>query len=260
MTENKDAAGQGDEMVDVADRDDWRALLHERVLARTRATQASWPRGIKLGAASLAVLAHLLLGLWLGDLMRTHPSMDGDRIAVRLIETLPPEPALPEPPLAPPRIYPPARVGRTRAPAATASSAPSAPASLPALHLYNPDGSIALPSANNDAMTASVAPDAFVAQAVARSKLMLPHRPLKIRPNHFANAWKGGGNVDLFDRLNELIDKNLTVKKELFGGAVKCQATYLLVIAVGACGWGFPPPPGGRPIEHWKPATELDER
>lgn len=263
MTENLNVAGRGERVDDANDHDAWLAALRERALAHARARPPASPRALKLGALALAVLAHLLFALWLRDLMRMPPATDNDRIAVTLIDAPPPEPALPEPPLPLPRV--PAPVAARSILSARAAPAPDATPSAPppSLHLYNPDGSIALPPATNDALTVRVAPDAFIAQSTAPSLLMLPHRPLKIRPNHFAGVWKSGKSVELFDRLNELIDEHLTVKKEMttpWGSKVKCQATYLFVIAVAGCGWGFPPPPGGRPTEHWKPATELDEQ
>lgn len=266
MTEKMDVSGRSGGEGDAADHDSWASALRRRALAHAIALPRN-PRPVVGAAIVCAVLAHLLLALWLRDLMRTRPAAaDSDRIAVRLIDAPPPETALPEPPPPSAPAFVPARAAHAASVspnAAATMSAATSPVSAPLLHLYNPDGSIALPPEKGDGLTARIVPDAFVAQRIAPSPLMAPHRPYKIRPNHFAAAWKSGETIDFFDHLNEFIDEHLTVKKEMttpWGSKIKCEATYLFIVAVGGCGWGFPPPPGGRPTEHWKPATELDER
>lgn len=241
----------------------WLAATRERALrhAHQRPPRA-WPRGWKWFAVTIAVLAHVLLALWLRHLMHAPPAFDDGRIEVRLIDAPAPEPELPVPPVV---VRPQAPVASlapraSKAPAAPAPAAPQeTPSGIQQLSLYNIDGSIIVPPETKSA----VAESAFIPKSTAPSALMLPHRPLKIRPNHFAGVWKSGKSIDLFDRLNELIDDHLTAKKEMttpWGSKIKCEAKYLFIIAVAGCGWGFPPPPGGRPTEHWKPATELDEQ
>src|SRR5438309_3071338 len=245
--------------------DQWLAAMRERALAHARVSRAVWPRGWKWFAVTAAVLALVLLAVWLRHLMQAHPAFDDERIEVRLIDAPPPEPELPVPPPIVAQLHTPvASIAPRRANTAPAAPAPvvsqETPNGVQQLRLYNIDGSIIVPPETDKA---AVADTMFVPKSTAPSALMLPHRPLKIRPNHFAGVWKSGKTIDLFDRLNELIDDHLTVKKEMttpWGSKIKCEATYLFIIAVAGCGWGFPPPPGGRPTEHWKPATELDEK
>jgi len=195
--------------------------------------------------------------------------VDEGRIDVRLINAPPPEPQIPEPPPPPVReIEIPRPVSPRAAPVVralpTPTPAPPAPASDAPLQLVDREGSILLPK--DDGKGDAPAPNAFIAQSTAPSRLMGPHRPLKIRPNYFARAWRAPENENLLGqtlrKAYEFVDENLTAKKEFttpWGTKIKCQAGFMFVMAMGGCGWGFPPPPGGRPTEHWKPATELDE-
>lgn len=238
-----------------------------RVRASTRHDLPWWSRRLLLAALALAVFSHVLVAWWLRDLMLPPAPADEGRIEVRLIDAPPPEPRIPEPPAppvrevetpqpAPPPVTAPAIV---RAPP---PHAPSVPANDAPLQLVDREGAIVLPKDE----VATPAADAFIAQSTAPSRLMGPHRPLKIRPNHFARAWRAPENENLLGqtlrKAYEFVDENLTVKKEFttpWGTKIKCQAGFMFVMAMGGCGWGFPPPPGGRPTEHWKPATELDE-
>lgn len=243
----------------------------EAVRARVRSRQTPAPAGAARRIALLiALCVHALLAWWLYALMRQPAGTDSGRIEVRLIEAVPPEPALPEPSAAAavhaPRLER-ANVGTPRTsniePTSprTREAAEQAPAA-PAIHIYDPDGSIALPAER----VAADDPSHFVAPSTAPSALMARHRPLKIRPNYFAKAWRAPENETLLGetlrKIYEFADDNLTAKKEFttpWGSKIKCEAGFLIVMARAGCGWGYPPPPGGRPIEHWKPATELDE-
>ena len=245
--------------------------LREAVRMRARARRApALAHAARRIALLVALCVHLLLAWWLYALMRQPPGADSGRIEVRLIDTLPPEPALPEPPAAavvhaPPSAPTSVEISRARsaepAPQQTQEAAAQAPAA-PEIHIYNPDGSIALPAQQ-------VVPDApshFVARSTAPSALMARHRPLKMRPNYFAKAWRAPENETLLGetlrKIYEFADDNMTAKKEFttpWGSRIKCEAGFLIIMAKAGCGWGYPPPPGGRPIEHWKPATELDE-
>jgi len=246
-----------------------------RARASTRRDLPWWSRRLLLAALALAVATHVFFVWWLHDLMLPPAPVDEGRIDVRLIDAPPPEPQMPEPPAPLVRETESARPVSPRAAPASVRALPTAtpasptpatpePASDAPLQLVDREGSILLPK--DDGKAAAPAPDAFIAQSTAPSRLMGPHRPLKIRPNYFAHAWRAPENENLLGqtlrKAAEFVDENLTAKKEFttpWGTKIKCQAGFMFVIAMGGCGWGFPPPPGGRPTEHWKPATELDE-
>ena len=239
-----------------------------RLRAAARASRGM-PAYVLRGALAIALLVHVLLAWWLRDLMRTQPPPDVDRIAVRLIDPIPPEPALPVPPAAPvpvttetqiplpmPRIVVPTPPSTTAPEKATADAPPEM-----SVHIYNTDGSIVMPAPGASSPSAN-----FVPRSTAPSPIMLPHRPIKIRPNYFAKAWRAPQNENLLGealrKTADFVDENLTVKKEFttpWGSKIKCAAGFMVIMAAAGCGWGMPPPPGGRPTEHWKPATELDE-
>lgn len=245
--------------------------LREAVRTRVRDRQApALAHAARRIALLIALCVHALLAWWLYTLMRQPPSADSGRIEVRLIEPAPPEPALPEPsaavvvhapPLMPARV----EIPRTRStePAPRQKPEPEAQATaVPEIHIYNPDGSITLPAQT----VAQDDPSHFVARSTAPSALMARHRPLKMRPNYFAKAWRAPENENLLGetlrKIYEFADDNMTAKKEFttpWGSKIKCEAGFLIIMARAGCGWGYPPPPGGREIEHWKPATELDE-
>jgi hypothetical protein len=253
----------------------WFDRVRERALARASAPPPRRPRALIVGAIVLAVLLHVLFLLWLRDLMQSHPVADTDRIEVRLIDAPATEPALPIPPPLPEAIVVPAPQPIQAAPRISRVSANQAPANPAAsvqtqaaepLHLYNSDGSLIMPKDMVERIDAMQPKPNFVSLSTAPSPIMLPHRPLKIRPNHFAAAWVHPENETLLTevagKITDFVDNNLTAKKEFttpWGSKIKCQATYLFVMAGAGCGWGFPPPPGGRPEQKWVPANVLDE-
>ncbi|MEP6939026.1 MAG: hypothetical protein ABI846_04630 [Rudaea sp.] len=246
------------------------AALHEGVRQRasSRRDLPWWSRRLLATALAIAVAAHLLVAWWLRDLMQPPLlSADEGRVDVRLIDAPPPEPPVPDPPPPPERerAAPSPAPRRVAAAARAVAATPdAAPASDAPLQLVDREGSIVLPK--EDGKADSLSPSAFIAQSTAPTRLMGPHRPLKIRPNYFARAWRAPENENLLGetlrKVSEFVDENLTAKKEFttpWGSKIKCQAGFMFVMAMGGCGWGFPPPPGGRPTEPWKPATELDE-
>jgi len=128
-----------------------RAIAH----ARRRAVRA--PRSLRYGAIAIAVLVHFGAAMFLYVLMLPHPSVDRDRIEVRLLEAPSAIPVLPEPPpkpesatspaaapVAPPRALPTASA--TTAPNTIATQAASPDALVTTAHLFNPDGSVRLAS------------------------------------------------------------------------------------------------------------------
>jgi len=250
--------------------DDWSEGIRARALAHARAHETRGPRSLRILAISTAVLLHLIAAVWLYLLMRPHPMLDEGRIEVRLLDAAPAEPALPEPP-AP--IQPPPPVSTTavmarRAPAAIESNpAPSSVVpseSTTQMHIFNADGSIDIPAEVADQTDAGQLPH-FIPKSTAPSSLMTLKRPVKIRPNHFASAWKAPENENLLGaalrKTAEFVDKNLSVEKEFDTplGKIKCKAAFMIVMAGGGC-VDVPPKPYEPPAEKWKPATVLDEK
>ena len=219
---------------------------------------------------------HLALFVGLYEAMKPHLVEETEVMHVELIDAPLAEPALPEPPphmLAPSAPTPQLMVVAPRVRSSEQTSARPSSTPAPSVHAtpptpqyraYNLDGSLNVPKDLVELMDAALPKPNFIPKSTAPSPIMLPHRPMKIRPNYFADKWTHSWhNETLLGRVAEFIDDNLTTKKEFttpWGTTVKCEAAFLLVIAGGACGWGFPPPPGGRPIEYWKPATVLDEQ
>jgi hypothetical protein len=257
----------------------WHADVRERALARA-APQPQWPRWLRIGVLIAALLLHIVLALWLRDLMRPQFTADRDRILVTLIDAPLPEPPLPEPPVAPARTVPsaptrPVRIDasaaavrsivrtQARAPvsATMATSVTVAPA-VPELRIYNVDGSLNVPKDLVEQIDAAQPKPNFIVQSVEPSPIMLPHRPLKIRPNYFAKAWVHPVRETLLDaginKLNDLLRSAGTSKEFTTPSGDKVVCSWILIM--GGCQWGFPPPPGGRPTEPWKPATVLDEQ
>jgi len=151
MTENRDVSGRAGSVAD-ADQDSWLAALRERALSNARRAPRPWPRALKISAAAIALLAHLLFGIWLARLMHLPPPSESDAIRVELLATTLPEPALPVPPLAPARNEPTPsatlspRPERRRDDAMSASIAAPAPATpFSSAALFNADGSIRVP-------------------------------------------------------------------------------------------------------------------
>ncbi len=129
------------------------------------------------------------------------------------------------------------------------------------LHVYNPDGSLDVPKDLVEQIDAAQPKPNFIAQSVEPSPIMLPHRPLKIRPNHFDKDWVHPVRETLLEarinNLNDLLRSASTSKEFTTPSGDKVVCSWILIM--GGCQWGLPPPPGGRPMEPWKPATVLDE-
>ena len=132
--------------------------FRERARARAlRRASAAAPRALRSGAFIIAILLHLLGAVWLYFLMKPKPSVDRDRIEVRLLDAGPSVPPLPEPPPKAQSTSTPAQVAAKFAPTPAAASARAA-ASVPtaqtepsqalvsSARLFNPDGSIRLPA------------------------------------------------------------------------------------------------------------------
>jgi len=247
--------------------DDRSEGIRARALSHARMREGSGPRSLHVLAISTAILLHLLAAGCLYLLMRPHPTLDENRIEVRLLDAAPAEPVLPEPPSVRPPPLTSAAVATQRAPAArhppvvtsAASVEPTAPP-----HIFNIDGSIDIPAEVADQFDAAP-PSRFIPGSTQPSPLMTLKRPVKIRPNHFAGAWKAPENENLLGaalrKTAEFVDKNLSVEKEFNTplGKVKCKAAFMIVMAGGGC-VDVPPKPYEPPEEKWKPATVLDEK
>lgn len=246
----------------------FREHVRARALAHVHARVPLSSKAVRRGALLFAVLLHLILAVWIHFAMRPQPTDDGDRIEVRLLNAPPAEPSLPEPPSAPPRANVPSSTNRRMADVPISAPPPrtdAVPQEETALHLFNADGSVAIPRENTESRSMSASGNTFISTVVAPSPLLQSRRPIKLRPNHFASMWRAPVNENLLGtalrKTAELVDEKLTVRKEFttpWGSKVKCQASYMLVMALAGCGWGIPPKPY-EPEERWKPATVLDE-
>ncbi|MBS0581691.1 MAG: hypothetical protein JSS42_01155 [Proteobacteria bacterium] len=243
--------------------------VRARALAHARAREPRGPRAPRIVAISATILLHLLAALCLYLLMRPHPMLDEGRIEVRLLDAAPAEPALPEPPppTRPPPLVPTAPAVQ-RAP--VAAETPARPSVAPPVesmaqpHIFKADGSIDIPAEVADRSDAGQLPH-FIPESTAPSPLMTLKRPVKIRPNHFASAWKAPENENLLGavlrKTAEFVDKNLSAEKEFDTplGKIKCKAAFMIVMAGGGCA-DVPPRPYEPPARKWKPATVLDEK
>jgi hypothetical protein len=218
------------------------------------------PSPLRRWAWSGAIALHLLLIVGLRLTLRpTAPAAaDADLMQVELVDLPLPEPALPEPARlasSPPTELKQRSTGRP-APQATMKTPVASPAvepELAQLRLFNPDGSAMLPddiAAQLD--RARPQPD-FIPRKYEPSPILAVKRPIKVRPNHFAQYWAGTDGMPL----HEAIWRQLTVVKEFtapWGGKYAC-AWILIVVACG----DVPDKPWTPPTT-WKPATEFDEQ
>jgi len=151
MTENLDVPGRSDGASDAPDHDSWQAALRKRALAHARAKPRPWPRALKISAIVIALLAHVLFGIWLASLMRQHPASEDSAIRVELIAALAPEPELPVPPAAEAPGAANHAVSAKPVPAhrddsmSATIAAPAQPVPFSSAALFNSDGSIKLP-------------------------------------------------------------------------------------------------------------------
>ena len=230
----------------------FREYVRTRALGHVHARVPLLSKAVRRGALLFAVLVHLILALWIHFATRLPPTDDGDRIEVRLLNAPPAEPSLPEPPSAPLRANTPPSANRrtVEAPVSPPPRIDAVPKEETALHLFNADGSVAIPRENGASHSMPAPGNAFLSTVVAPSPLLQTRRPIKLRPNHFASMWRAPANENLLGtalrKTAELVDEKLTVRKEFttpWGSKVKCQASYMLVMALAGCGWGIPAKP-----------------
>jgi len=236
----------------------WRDGVREHALRRPLHDPALPQRWRRWGWL-LAVALHLLILIGSRSALREQQHLPEDRvITVELIDA-PIEPAAPEPALPPLQSVPPAVVAprsaraARRVPLDRLPTAPVVAPEAPQFHAYNPDGSVDIPddlAAQLD--NAAPRPD-FIPLKVAPSPILNPRRPLKVRPNHFAQYWSGTDGMPL----HESMWRYVTATKEFvtpWGGHYGCAWILILV----ACA-DIPDKPWNPP-QTWQPATQLDEQ
>lgn len=204
----------------------------------------------------LLVIVTIVLGGRVAPMQRRDSVIDVDLIDAPLPVPLLPTPPRPIPPLqahasgrltAPPLQSPPAEN-----PAAIERPAPRALGALP--HpVFNDDGSAAVPDDLVERIDRANRPTGFIPLRVEPSPLLQPRRPLKVRPNHFAQYWNGTDGQPL----SAAFWQHVSVVREFtapWGGRYGC----VWVLIVVAC--SDIPEKAWSPPQRWKPATELDER
>jgi hypothetical protein len=192
-----------------------------------------------------------------GEIVR-RAADESSPIAVQLIDLLPASPppaAIPPEPVPAPLAHSSSRTLRERTPMSEPPIVATLPApsdeTTPTLHLYNADGSLALPSAAAPRVTSRP----LDAPPVADNTIMTHIRPLKVRPNHFDASWAsthGGNPLDRF--IADHLTKSTGVMRLPWGTRVQCA----WIVVVAGCAWG--PPDYWHGDQSWKPATELDEK
>lgn len=244
------AAGEGEGTPESADDARWTHDVRIRALARREHgadSAARWRRGAWFAALLLHVV--LIVALRHTPPLRVDAAAE-QAIEVDLLEAPPPPPPQPEPP-AP-------SVARERVEQRPRAEHPAAPAAGVAAErpvaadprLFAPDGTAMIP----DDMAAQLDRERKQAEFPAGpvpSPLFARKRPLKVRPNHFAQFWDDTDSLPLHDR----IWRYVTATHEFtapWGGRWKCA--YVLMIV--ACA-DVPDKPWIAP-QTWKPATELD--
>jgi hypothetical protein len=236
----------------------WREDVRRRARGR-RSHATDHPSPLRRGAWLCAIALHLLLIVGLRLTLRpTAPAAaDADVMQVDLVDLPLPEPTLPEPARPSPR--PPSKP-QQRPPRATSHATAKTPSAPPAvapepapLRLFNPDGSAMLPDDIATQLDSTRPQPDFIARRYEPSPILAVKRPIKVRPNHFAQYWAGTDGMPL----HEALFRRLTVVKEFtapWGGKYACAWVLILV----ACG-DVPDKPWTPPTT-WKPATEFDEQ
>ena len=236
----------------------WREAVREYALTRSEHAP-NWPRGWRRWAWLCVLALHALLFLALRVMPPAVPSSapEADVVMVELIDTPLAEPALPQPESLPSRSEqgPAASSSpRVRRPQPAASPPPIiAEEPAPEFHAYDPDGSLDVPGDLAAQLDAAQPHGNFIPLKVVPSPMLNPRRPLKVRPNHFAQYWNGTDGMPL----HESMWRYVTATKEFvtpWGGHYGC--TWILILV--ACA-DVPDKPWNPP-QKWRPATELDEQ
>jgi len=237
----------------------WQDGVREHALGRP-GHAAMLPRQWRRWGWLLALALHLLILIGFRSTLRDQRAPETSVISVELLDAPAPQPPMPEPALpahagvAPMANASPQRPSLApRSARASRQSAPPPAALEPEFHAYNPDGSVDIPD-DLAAQLDNAQPRAdFVPLKVAPSPMLNPRRPLKVRPNHFAQFWNGTDGMPL----HESMWRHVTATKEFvapWGGHYGCAWILILV----ACA-DIPDKPWNPP-QKWQPATELDEQ
>jgi hypothetical protein len=235
----------------------WREDVRVRARQR-RPHEAEDAPSLRPWAWLIAIALHLILIVALRHVLHAPDSTptDSNVMQVHLIDLPPTEPALPEPAQIPSHASSHAATNRQHPEPALPTSPPlEAPSALrdeAQLRLFNPDGSAQLPDDFITQLDRSRPQPDFIPRKYEPSPLLQAKRPLKVRPNHFAQYWAGTDGIPL----HEAMWQHLTVVKEFtapWGGRYACAWILILV----AC--GDVPDKAWNPPTTWKPATEEDE-
>lgn len=235
----------------------WRESVREYALTRPRHAP-TWPRDWRRWAWLCVLAFHVLLFLALRAMPPAAPPRvsEADVVTVELVDTPLTEPPLPQPESVPSRSEPSPRLmspmPRTRQPGPIVTAPPVAQEAAPEFHAYNPDGSLDIPGDLAKQLDAAQPRRNFIPLEVAPSPILNPRRPLKVRPNHFAQYWNGTDGMPL----HESMWRYVTATKEFiapWGGHYGC--TWILILV--ACA-DVPDKPWNPP-QTWQPATEFDE-
>jgi len=203
---------------------------------RARAAAPSWGRSRRATLAALVLLHLLVLALLLRAAPeRPYPPRD-DVLVVRL---LPPEPEAAAAPTVAARRADGASPARAMAPRPAREAPAASPAPLPQTHVFNPDGSLALPRGAD-------APGADTAFHLPEPAAMpRPGNPLRYKPTRFDPVW-----VKDHETLGERWVRETTVTKtyDTKGGTrIQCVWSPLLALAAFGCGWGPTPREPAKP-------------
>ena len=221
---------------------------------------ASSDRSLPLWALLVAVVAHIAIFVALRNEIVRRAAVESSAISVQMIDLIPATPPAteipPEPIPAPISHAPRAMRERTPMSEPPIAATPTAPpdTTTPMLHLYNADGSLALPS-NTAPRSDAIVARALDAPPVADNAIMTHIRPLKVRPNHFDAQWAashGGNPMDRF--IADHLVKKTDVMRLPWGTRIQCA----WVVIMAGCAWG--PADYWHGDQSWKPATELDEK
>lgn len=231
----------------------WRHEIRLLALAHLASQPAKPPRTVRIGVFVVLILVLTASLVGLRRAMRSKISPNETAIEIRLIDESQSEPPLPVPQPMPARVVVRATAARTIEPPVAAAETVSwipEPEPSPSYHVFNPDGSVVIPPVGaNQGMQAS-----FVAQSTVASPVMQHQRPLKVRPNHFAQNWQAPPDETL---LGAFVREHLISDTAQFmtpwGTLVKCG----VVVLIAGCTWGPPPARESRPT--WQPASALDE-
>jgi len=237
---------------------EWRQAVRQYALSRRPAATFVSPRA-RRWAWLLALAFHVLMVVLARlTFFPKQPALQASIVQVRLLD---PERITPELPLPSPASKPQLPNRALRAEPHTRGLKIVAPepatkvpdlSDVPDVRAYNPDGSVNLPDDFAEQLDKARPKPNFIPLQIVPSPLLAAKRPLKVRPNHFAQYWNGTDGMPL----HESVWRYVTASKEFvapWGGHYGC--TWILILV--ACA-DIPDKPWNPP-QTWKPATEMDE-